>query len=264
MAIQRVVSKWSKTHVLLQHDELKTYVPATARFDEASLRSMLSTYQMAYAKPDRGTFGIGVIRVEQVGAADTDSPYKFQAGEKIHSFRTFEAMAAALTGKIGRKGYLLQQGIELLRHSGRRFDLRIMVQKNAARQWETTGIIGRLASPRKIVTNYHSGGTPLPFATLMSGHMDGQEQDAYLKRLATLGVAVAKQLQTHYPRLQEIGIDIAVDKEHQPWILEVNTKPDPFIFRKLDDPLVFRRMYRYAQLYGRFKRTRKKRLRRSR
>jgi hypothetical protein len=58
--------------------------------------------------------------------------------------------------------YVVQRGIHLLRQSGRSFDLRIMVQKNPKGEWETTGVIGRLGDPKKIVTNVCKGGTSLP------------------------------------------------------------------------------------------------------
>ncbi|MDF0752826.1 YheC/YheD family protein, partial [Marinobacter sp. 71-i] len=92
----------------------------------------------------------------------------------------------------------------------RRFDFRVMVQMNPAGQWETTGIIGRLAHPRKIVTNYHAGGTPLPMETLMKSHLEkaGRTSRAYRRELSKLGVDVASALGTRFPGLREIGIDV--------------------------------------------------------
>ncbi|WP_338130749.1 YheC/YheD family protein [Cohnella ginsengisoli] len=149
-----------------------------------------------------------------------------------------------------------QQGIELLKQDGRRFDFRVMVQMNPAGQWETTGIIGRLAHPRKIVTNYHAGGTPLPMETLMKTHLEkaGRTSRGYRRELSKLGVDVALVLGKRFPGLKEIGIDVAVDTALKPWILEVNTLPDPYIFLRLPDRGVYRRIRKYAIAYGRFRR----------
>ena len=250
MAIQRVVSKWSKTSVLLADDSIAAHIPLTRKLSHESLLTMLNQHGMVYVKPDRGTFGIGVIRVEAIGS----SSYRYQEGTRVRTFETYDALYQSLKQLTGKRTYLVQRGIHLLRHRKRRFDLRVMVQKSPRGQWETTGVIGRLAHPGKIVTNYHSGGTPMAFGELMATHLPQAEHRSYAARLEKLGVQVARRLQSSYPGLKEIGIDVALDTQLRPWILEVNTKPDPYIFRKLKDRSVFRKVYRYGLAYGRFRR----------
>ncbi len=207
---------------------------------------------MVYVKPDSGSFGLGVIRVDKLSTEI--KPYKFQVSERIRRYSTFDGLYKALLSTQKGRAYIVQRGIALLQHENRRFDLRVMVQHNEIGEWETTGIIGRLGHPAKIVTNYHSGGTPLPIATLLSTHMSEAEQTELSNRLSQLGLDTAKTLQARYPRIKEIGVDVAIDYELRPWILEVNTRPDPFIFRKLGDPSVFNRIYRYCVGYGRYRR----------
>ncbi|GGG26686.1 YheC/YheD family protein [Paenibacillus abyssi] len=249
MAIQRVTSKWEKTNALLKNDVLREYIPPTNRLTEDHLYAMLEQYNMVYVKPNKGTFGTGVLRIEKIPEG-----YQLQLGTALHHFASYADLFDKLRQLTHDRPYLIQRGIELLKHQSRRFDLRVMVQQSPRRQWETTGIIGRLAHPRKIVTNYHSGGTPMSFEKLMTDHLSEAEQHRYLTMLKKLGVDIARQLQTAYPNLKELGVDIAVDTEFKPWILEVNTMPDPYIFCKLRDKSTFRKVYRYALAYGRFKR----------
>ncbi|PWW08852.1 YheC/D-like protein [Paenibacillus cellulosilyticus] len=256
MAIQRVHSKWAKTAALLVSELLRQYIPETSPFRRETVRSMLDQYGMIYVKPDRGTFGNGVIRVEKLPSSSL--PYQFQLDKKIRQFTTFDAMYKRLLSVQRTRPYLAQKGIKLLQYRNRRFDFRVMVQHNLSNEWETTGIIGRLGLPSKIVTNYHSGATPLPFSTLMSPHMSEHRQTEYLNFLSHLGVETAKQLQLIYPGIKEIGVDFAIDTNLHPWILEVNTLPDPFLFRKLNDRRVFKRIYQYAVGYGRFKARKRK------
>jgi len=246
LAIQRVHSKWAKTKVLLKTDFLQRHIPVTKRFNYENARDMLQQYGMVYIKPDKGMFGIGVIRVER-----TSSGYRYQHDRDIRSYSSFDSLYEKLLKHHKKRSYLIQKGVQLLRYRKRRFDLRVMVQKNGRNEWETTGIIGRLSHPAKIVTNYHSGGTLYPIETLMSQHMNASELSGFKHGLKKLGLSVAGQLQSAYPGLKEIGIDVAVDDKHHPWILEVNTMPDPYIFRKLPDKKVFRKVYRYACGYGR-------------
>lgn len=248
MAIQRVTGKWEKTNVLLRDATLQSLIPHTAKLSKDRLEEMLGRYGMVYVKPNRGTFGQGVIRIEK-----QEGHYTFQSGITKRSFTSLDALYSELKRATGSRLYLIQRGIHLLKHRNRRFDFRVMVQISPAGKWETTGIIGRLAHPKKIVTNYHSGGTPLPYERLMSTHQSSSEQASYTAKLRKIGVQVAQQLHSTYPRLKEIGVDVAVDTKLEPWILEVNTKPDPYLFRKLKDKSIFRKVYRYAAAYGRFK-----------
>ncbi|AGA59769.1 glutathione synthase/ribosomal protein S6 modification enzyme (glutaminyl transferase) [Thermobacillus composti KWC4] len=248
MAIKRVRSKLAKTEVLIRHPGLRELIPETRRLSQQSLSDMLHHYGMVYVKPDKGTFGKGVIRVER-----TSTGYLARVDTRSYRFGSIDSLYDGLQ-RLKRKGlYVVQRGIRLLKHKGRRFDIRVMVQRSPQGVWEATGIIGRLSHPKKIVTNYHSGGTPMAFSTLMSTHLDAGRRKAYAEQLRKLGVTTARQLQRRWPGLKEIGLDIAIDNSLKPWILEVNTAPDPFIFRKLKDKSVFRKIYRYAAAYGRFK-----------
>jgi hypothetical protein len=49
-----------------------------------------------------------------------------------------------------KREYIVQQGIHLLKYNECIFDFRIMVQKNAKGIWESTGIIVRVANPKKL------------------------------------------------------------------------------------------------------------------
>jgi hypothetical protein len=243
---QYVGSKWRKTAALLRRKSLRNIIPKTSRFNRPQLLAMLSQFGMVYVKPDTGSHGIGVMRAEKLGGQ-----YRFQANERLWTYSSFDKFYEAIRKKTKGKTYLIQRGVHLLKYKSRRFDLRVMVQLSPRNAWETTGIIGRVAAPRKIVTNYHNGGTLMAVHRLLGSHAGKGVIAKNVQSLKRIGVMAGQAMRNRFPGVCEIGVDVGMDRSMTPWILEVNTAPDPYIFRKLPDPAIFRKIRRYAKAYGR-------------
>ncbi|QUL55048.1 YheC/YheD family protein [Paenibacillus tritici] len=286
MRIQRVSSKWAKTKVILQNRQLSVFIPETRKYSLNDLKELLNLYHTVYIKPDRGTYGSGVMRAEQrvvhlspseqqpeffnpsdpvAGDSESEAPaepiepklmYILRYAKDAEVFNTPEELHAALLPRIKERTYLVQQGIDLLRHQDRPFDLRVLTQKNLQGSWETTGMLGRVAAPQKVITNYHSGGSVFPVEALFKEHMTPDERNVTLQELKSLGVRIGAQLETAYPGLKEIGLDVAIDQHHDLWLLEVNTLPSIIVFKIFPNKAIYRKIYRYAVAYGRLKRTR--------
>jgi glutathione synthase/RimK-type ligase-like ATP-grasp enzyme len=241
-----LLSKLKKTAALLKNEQFKEYVPQTFKMSKATLFEALHTHHMVYIKPDSGMHGIGVIRVEWKNGEIW--PYSYQTGLRIYQFSNFPSLYESLRERIKSKSYLVQRGIHLLKYRDRPFDIRVMVQRNKKSHWETTGMIGRVAAPGKIVTNYHSGGMLVSVEKLLSSHLSNETSNRYVRQLGELGRRAALQLARMYPGLREIGLDIALDNKYHPWILEVNTSPDPYIFRSLKNKKIYEKVIRYHRL----------------
>jgi len=243
---QHVRSKWKKTAAIARSRTLKRLIPETVRFGGRELKSKLERYGMVYLKPDSGTHGKGVMRAERFGGR-----YRLKSGRRVKTFTTIGELTAVLRRETRGRKYVIQRGIALLKYKGRVFDLRVMAQLTPRNKWQTTGMIGRVAAPRKIVTNYHSGGMLMPVPRLLGGHMSKSSARRTIRKLKNIGVRSGQAMRRRYPGIREVGVDVGLDKGKRMWIIEVNTRPDPYIFRKLPDPSVFRRIRRYAKAYGR-------------
>lgn len=250
MAKRILVSKMLKNNLMLKSSELAQHMPLTKYLNRHRLSSMLDQYRMVYVKPDLGSQGRGVIRVEKIKQS-----YRYQEGLHVHTFKNFDSMYASISKQFGQKEYLVQKGVHLLKYKGRPFDFRIMIQRNPKRKWECTGTLGRLAHPGKAVTNGSQGGTIYDPSVLLAPFADKRMTAAALRRMNRLANVTALRLSRSYPQLNELGLDIALDRKLKPWILEANTSPDAGPFSLLPNPKIIRTIVAYGKAYGKHHRS---------
>lgn len=247
---KRATGKWVKTNVLIGDESLREYVPTTRRLSAGSLRSMLDSHRMVYVKPTFGSLGKGVMRVERT-PHEAGERYSYQIGDRQSAFPSYDALYRSIRQSSRGKGYLVQKGVHLLTYEGRRFDLRVVVQQSPSGGYETTGIVARIAHPGKIVTNGSQGGTILPAEQVLRPYANPVRIHALMGKLSEIGVAAMKRLRGKFPALKEIGLDIALDRELRPWILEVNFRPDHCPFAILQNKTMINRIVHYGRQYGR-------------
>lgn len=235
-----VSNKWAKHEVMRRHSGLGRYMPETRRMTPDSLYVMLGKYGMVYVKPVKGSLGIGVMRVERKGEG-----VRLQSGASRRYFPSFNKGYRAIA-KAGRgKPYLVQRGIRMMKYRGRSFDIRLMVMRTPRLPWRITGYAGRVAHPRKVVTNGSQGGTIYPLGTILP------RSRRLLRTIKRIGLLSARRLQAAYPGLMEIGLDIAIDRRRRPWVLEANTNSDPCPFTKLPDRRMLWNILKYGRASGR-------------
>ncbi|MNM60054.1 Endospore coat-associated protein YheD [compost metagenome] len=243
---RRVKSKLLKHHILLSSRKLARHLPAIRPYSRRALLQMLHHYGMVYVKPDNGSMGVGVIRVEV-----HKGYYTYHQGVRPVKCSSFRTLTARLRTIIGHKRYLIQKGIHVLRHKGRPYDFRVMIQRRPDRIWEPTGIAGRVAHPRKAVTNGSQGGTIYDPIRLLRRPAGKHGARKLLRRMDRMALLTSAKMAKRYPFMNELGLDIAVDHKLKPWILEVNTRPDPCPFTLLPDQSLIKRIVAYGRAYGR-------------
>ncbi|SDP23308.1 YheC/D like ATP-grasp [Paenibacillus sp. yr247] len=236
------MGKLGKHNFMKKYSNINTLLPDTEAATKSNIFNMIRKYDSLYLKPDEGTGGRGIYKITK-----TENGFVLRGGTTSRNYDTFDALSNSLHKFLYKNNYVVQQGIDLLKHDGRSFDIRVMVQKNRSGQLETTGIIGRLAKPSKIVTNFHSGGTPFPIETLLKSHLRGADRTNFIIRIKSLGREASIVLGKSYRRKKAFGVDIAIDSNMKPWILEINTGPDMSIFNTLKDKTMYRKILRYSK-----------------
>lgn len=239
-----VTSKLEKNRILLKNNTIRSHIPPTRRWTEKSFQAMLRRYGMVYLKPVHGLKGIGIMRAEKTGRT-----YRLRQGVTAVRFRSFQGLRRYVVRRIRGKSYLVQRGIWTLRYGGRPFDFRIMVQLNERKEWEVTGIVARVAPPNRIVTNRSQGGQCLPALRVLRSSIGKVKAARYQASLLSLSRKIGRQFRKGYPRVWQLGVDVAVGRNRKAWILEVNTNPAVTPFVVLGNRRMYNRMLRLIRLH---------------
>ncbi|MBP2002551.1 hypothetical protein J2Z69_003637 [Paenibacillus shirakamiensis] len=243
-------NKWELFAWLKKSRSTKSFVPATRKLTGFSaLRTMIQSYTSLYLKPESGKAGKGIMKLKYV--QDQRNPFQLtiQSPTKITVIKAPNLSILWKRIKVEMKDtlYIVQEGIELVAHEGRPFDLRALVQKTGKGQWVVTGIGARLAGPRRITTHVPQGGSVEDPEKLLAPVFGAEETPSLMTRVKSGALLLAKQIESASGHdLGEMSMDLGVDLEGKIWFFEANAKP-----MKFDEPHIRRksleRIFQYSQ-----------------
>jgi hypothetical protein len=119
----------------------------------------------------------------------------------------------------------MQEGIDVLTLDQRPIDFRALVQKDKKGQWKLTSLIARVAKRNQHVCNVAKGGSMMAIKPLLQ-QLPHLQSTIIFDRLKKSAIEIATMLDKNTPGTYgEFGIDLAINKQGYPKLLEVNTKP---------------------------------------
>lgn len=183
------------------------------------LAAFLAAYPQAVIKRADGRRGREVLFVD-VG---TDT-IKLQEDDRIRSVSLVELLAE-LQRRYRQAPWIVQQYIPSRTEDGRPFDIRVHVHKDGDGVWQLVRSYLRLGEQGLRISNTSRGGYQgdvAAFARLRAGTRAVELVD----HLTRLGLDIARTLdESARGALDELGIDLVLDPDNQPWLVEVNTHP---------------------------------------
>jgi glutathione synthase/RimK-type ligase-like ATP-grasp enzyme len=222
---ERYLNKTEVFDALRNENDLQIYLPESYLLkDFKMLKTMCGKYSNVFLKPITGSLGKGIIRIKRLGQSYI-CQFTNPNDTRKQSFSSFAQLASALSGKLKRRHYQIQQGLSLISVEGRPVDFRALVQRNESGEWHITSIVARIAGNQHFVSNLARGGSlsTVKNALARSDSASGTGGAAKLRRAAMM---VAKGIETHIPgHFAELGVDLALDIHGQIWLIEVNSKP---------------------------------------
>lgn len=234
-----IVNKYTKHIILSEDEELREFLPDTIWFGKKNLKKFLKKYKVVYLKPSRGTGGRGIFKVEKKKENGIWT-YSYHFKKKKQVFQDFIALYRALRKKMKKvnkkkRKYLIQQGIDLLKHEDCLFDVRSLAQINPhTKIFECNGLLVRVGHPSKIVTNISNSGYPKNFFDVFSVIIAKDEVKKLKEELERLSVKMASVLRSQYEEINQVGFDFGFDQNLKIWLIEMNIKPRYKGFRKID------------------------------
>lgn len=211
------------------------YVPEMVWYTDTQLVHMLNKWRLVYVKPNAGSGGTGIIRVEMLRHAH----YVVSWGHRMVRCSTASLPSVVRAAMLRRNRYVIQRGIRLARVNGKPFDLRVVWQK-PGRTWQLTWMSAKIASRRNAtVTNVAKGGVDARLRPTLKRMTPPVDVDTMLNNIRVASRKIVYTLGSKFP-LRIIGLDLGIDKNRHIWFIEANTNPNFKGLRKID-PVQYRR-----------------------
>ncbi|HHY09381.1 MAG TPA: YheC/YheD family protein [Firmicutes bacterium] len=233
-------NKW-EVHNILQSTELSPLLPATQPYSPAVFTSFLEKFGRVILKPTLGHLGLQIYLAEK-----DDNTYHLYCGSRYPKFSF--ASAAELEHKAASLlagSFLIQQFIPFAAVERRIFDTRFLVQKDGTGTWRTAGALSRKAVSYSYITNVSKRVTAA--AAVLEKAFPNRP---LLKKLQAISLAAAQSLEAALGSLGEISVDLALDQEARPWLIEINGKPTKSIFKEIEDEEAYKNAYLLPLAYA--------------
>lgn len=241
-------SKWRMHRIFRRNPILKEALPPTRILTSQSLASMMARYGAIYSKPVRGGQGKGIVWAAK---RSSGYAYRIQGSSRGRSGRV--KSLAALRARCGGGRRVVQRAIPILRFDGRPFDVRVLVQRLEDGEWHVTGAVARIGTKRSRVTNIHAGGKALPVeAVLEHTGADPDLVTRVLERIHELALETAEAITKSGAHVGELGVDFAIDKEYNCWLLEANSRTGRISFHRAGLEEAARQADRAPAAYARY------------
>lgn len=226
------LDKWHVYKFLVPNIACREFLPETTLYtDYSTVINYLKKYRLVYLKPTASSIGRGIIRVE-LHSSKVLVSYKNNKGKNVQ--RVISSLAVFkrnLISLIGKRIYLVQQGILMAKYKGNPFDIRLLAQKDETGKWQVTGMAARVAGRGSITTHIPNGGSSMPLEKVLiyAFKNTGVEPVEIVHSIDRLATTLPGVLETASGKLfGELSMDIGVDTTGRAWVYELNSKPFRF------------------------------------
>jgi hypothetical protein len=223
---ERFLHKWEVYNYLLNEPVLSPYLPETKHLKSlADLEQMAEKHSGLYIKPFTGREGSGIIKV----SADNGIyfiTYPADEGWQTKKVSSLKQLYSMLKGRIMRRPYIIQPMISVNEKYKAPVDFRVLCIKDSYSIWKACSAVARVGQKNTIVSNLAKGGSQKQALSILEEIIPSADVPHTERLMHELSLLCAYVLDRETEGIYgELGIDLMIDNEGRPWILEVNIKP---------------------------------------
>ncbi len=215
--------KW-RVQETIGSSPLKPYlIPTILPNSSNEVIEQVRHYKKVLMKPVQGAGGSGILLLEQFSHG---LRIKSENADAIRQtdFPESERAAKWLESLLSKRKYLLQPLMDLRDNDKKPFDIRILLQKNEEGSWRETGKGIRTGKKNGYLSNLRTGGDIHPYSYIQ-GKLTDSERSYIQEEITDICSRLPDILESAFPSLFEIGLDIGLARNHSIWILDINSKP---------------------------------------
>ena len=223
----RFLNKWEVHQILSKSEHLMPYIPEAQLLESKSnLENMLKDKKDLFIKPINGSQGRRIFRVMEMNDQTYHLDFTTFSGDIKKDYDSYQQLFSVLYPRLKKEGFLLQETIKLKKYQNRTLDFRFLCHKKDGHTWKVTSAVARVSNANQFVANLARGGELYSLKTLLNELYSNKESRHLRKLLAELSLEIVNMICLRAGgEFGEFGIDLALDEDGHPWIIEVNTKP---------------------------------------
>ncbi|UOF92671.1 YheC/YheD family protein [Fodinisporobacter ferrooxydans] len=222
-----------RLHELLVQTDAGPYIPTTTKiYSVKSCINFIQKHHWVFLKPVRGSGGRGIIEVRKQADESFQICFETKSQKRIHRVVHADELRHSLRNLLRKSGFLAQIGVPLISYQEQKIDFRVPLYRDNHGDWQSIGIICKLGKKGMPVTNFHSGGTIIPFSQVVAFHKESGFVFPAPERMIECAKKGAKAISDAIPNLGLIGIDVGVDIYGNPWMLDFNPRPGRDIMKR--------------------------------
>ncbi|MGJ9381563.1 YheC/YheD family protein [Salipaludibacillus sp. CF4.18] len=210
-------SKYKIHEYLASVEETAPFLPEAANLSFEKMVQMIESFGKVYIKPKRSCKGNNIYVLEKTNSGYTMA-HILKTKETITNFPQKDLLSYYSSLFKSPNRFILQQGIKSKKYKGNKFDFRVSPQKTKSGTWKVIGFYARVADKCLNVTNRDQGGR-------LKFRLKPLINQKIKKEIKQCCIKIAKALESKYPQVIDLGIDIAIDETGKIWLLEANFRP---------------------------------------